>query len=106
MLRIIKKLNDPSTAPKSYWFILHWFLNNIKIPNIPSIFHNSRVISEFREKARLFNSYFASQCIAASKSSVLRDISSHRNTRINSLTIIEKDIIAIIKSLNLNKSHG
>ena len=58
MLRMSKKLNDPLTAPKSYWSILNWFLNNEKMPSIPAIFLNGKVISDFKEKASLFNSFF------------------------------------------------
>ena len=60
MLSITKKLNDPSTAPKSYWTILNWFLKNKKIPRILPIFHNDQVISDFKEKTNLFNSFVAS----------------------------------------------
>ena len=100
-----KKLNDPSTAPKSYWSILNWFLNNKKIP-IPPIFYNGKVISDFKEKADLFNSFFASQWTPVSNSSVLPDISFRTNARLNSFSITEKDILAIIKSLDPNNSHG
>ena len=54
MLSISKKLNHPSTASKSYWSILNWFLNNKKIPGNPPIFHNGKVISELKKKASLF----------------------------------------------------
>ena len=62
MLRMSKELNKPSTAPKSYCSSLNWFLNNKKISSIPPIFHSGKVISDFKEKANLFNSFFASQC--------------------------------------------
>ena len=106
MLRMSKKINHPSTSPKSYWSVLNWFLNNKNIPSIPLIFHNGKVISDFNEKANLFNSFFASQCTSASKSSVLPDISSQTNALLNSFSITEKDILAIIKLLDPSKSHG
>ena len=37
---------------------------------------------------------------------MLPDISFHTNARLNSFCITEKDILAIIKSLDPNKSHG
>ena len=37
---------------------------------------------------------------------MLPDISFHTNNRLNSFSIIEKDILVIIKSLDANKSHG
>ena len=81
--RMCKKLNNPSTAPKSSWSILNWFLNNKKIPSIPPIFHNGKVISDFKEKVNLFNSFFASQFTPVSNSSVLPDISFHTNAHLN-----------------------
>ena len=105
VLRINKKLNNPSTASKSYWSILNWFLNNKKIPGIPSIFHTNKVMSDFKEKANLFNSFFASQCTLLSNSIVLHDISFHTNTRLNVFRFTEKNILAIIKALHPNKSH-
>ena len=58
MLRMTKKLNDPLTASKPYWFIVNWFFNNKKIPSILPLFHDGKVISDFKEKAKLFNSLF------------------------------------------------
>ena len=67
ILKISKKLNDPSTAPKSYWSILNWFPNNKKIHSIPSIFHNGKVTPDFKEK-----------------------LSFHTNTRLNSFSTKKK----------------
>ena len=83
MLRMSKKLNDPSTAPKSYWSILNWFLNNKKITSIPPIFHKGKVISDFKEKANPLNSFFAFQYTLVSNSSVLLDVSFHMNAHLN-----------------------
>ena len=103
ILRVSKTLNDTPTAPKCYWFILHWFLSNEKMPSISSILHNGKVISDFKEKTDLFSLFLAYQCKLLSNSSVLPGISFHRNTRLNSLSITEKDILEIIKSLEQNK---
>ena len=42
-----------------------------KAPCIPPIFHENRFITDFREKAELFNSFFANQCPLVQNSSVL-----------------------------------
>ena len=52
---------DPATSPTTYWLILKAFLNNKKIPCIPPIYHNN-YITDFKEKAEIFNSFFANQC--------------------------------------------
>ena len=61
LIRLSAKLEDLSTASKTYWSILNRFLSNKKIPIIPPILVDDRVVPNFAEKAELFNSYFASQ---------------------------------------------
>ena len=56
--RISKKLMDSSTSPKVYWSLLKTLLINKKIPCIPPLFHNNKSISNFRDKAELFNNFF------------------------------------------------
>ena len=70
--------------------------------SIPPIFHNGKVISDFKKKINLFNSFFASQYTPVSNSIVLPDISVHANTRLNSFSI-EEDTLAPIKLLDPNK---
>lgn len=41
------------TSPKSYWSILKTFLDNKKIPCIPSLLHNDMFITNFQEKAEI-----------------------------------------------------
>ena len=41
------------------------------VPCILPIFHKHRFITDFREKAELFNSFFANQCSLVRNSSVL-----------------------------------
>ena len=49
------------TSRKSYWSILKTFLNN-KILVIPPILHDNKFITNFKEKAEIFNNFFAKQC--------------------------------------------
>ena len=53
---------EPSTSPKTYWSVLQSFHINNKMPCIPPIFHENRFVLNFKEKAELFNSFFATQC--------------------------------------------
>ena len=53
--QISTKLMDPTTSPKAYWSMLKTILNNKKIPYIPPIYHNSNYITDFKEKAQIFN---------------------------------------------------
>ena len=50
IIQICEKLNDPITAPKTYWKIINRFLNNKKIPAIPPLLINGEIIQNFLKK--------------------------------------------------------
>ena len=56
--RLSRKLMEPSTNPKTYWSVLKPFHNNKKIPCLLPIFHENRFVTNFKEKAKFFNSFF------------------------------------------------
>ena len=47
------------------------FYNGKKVPIIPPLFINNRFVTDFQEKANVFNSFFAKQCSPIPISSVL-----------------------------------
>ena len=53
---------EPSRSPKTYWSVLKLFYNNKKVYCIPPNFHENRLARNFKEKADLFNFFFAKQC--------------------------------------------
>ena len=65
------KLNDPKTSVKTYWSILKSLYNDSKIPLIPPLFVNNKVVSDFIEKANIFNDFFSTQCTPLSYNIVL-----------------------------------
>ena len=98
---------DSRISLKAYWLILKAFLISKKIPCIPPLFRNNKFISNFRDKAELFNNFFAQQCTVIDKSS---EISSTLNTKttkmLSSILVTRIDIVKIIKNLDPNKAHG
>ena len=50
---------DPTTSAKTYSSILRKYLNDRKIACIPSSFHDNKFITDFKEKAKLFDSFFS-----------------------------------------------
>ena len=56
--RSSNKLMEPSTSPKTYWSVLKSSHNNKNILCIPPVFHENRFVTNFQEKAELFNSFF------------------------------------------------
>ena len=67
-------LDNPDAAPKTYWSIINSFLNNKKIPIIPPLFFEGKLISDFEEKAELFNNHFPSQCCLVKIASTLQNL--------------------------------
>ena len=98
------KLNDPHTSAKSYWSILKTLYNGKKIPLIPPILINNKLISNFKEKANHFNAFFASQCTPVSNNSTLPFVTTPiTNANLSSISFNDQDFLDIIHSLILIK---
>ena len=52
------KLNDPLTAPKTYWSQLSRFLSNKKILAIPPLLVKGDIITNVSANVYLFNKFF------------------------------------------------
>ena len=100
------RLADPSTGPKVYWKILNTFLNKCKVPRIPPLFTDNNFITDCKEKATLFNDYFAKQCTLFITDSVLPPLQYLTTERFSYFNISDEDVKDIIKVLQLNKAHG
>ena len=105
--RLANKLNDPKAATKTYWAILKTFVNGSKIPLIPPLLVDNKLVTDFLDKANLFNNFFAKQCTPISNdSTVPLNINLETRERLSSLGFCVDDIVEIIRSLNQNKVHG
>ena len=51
LVRLSSKLDNPESAPKTYWSIVNRYLNNKRIPNIPTVFFEGKIISDFEKKS-------------------------------------------------------
>ena len=101
------RLADPLTSSKTYRSILKTFLNNKKIPCIPPLFHENKFITDFKEKAELFNHFFVNQCSLLSNNSVLpTDLPQLTNKCLDSINFSSSDIAKITRYLDPNKAHG
>ena len=82
-------------------------MNNKKIPLIPPLFYENCFITNFKEKAELFNSFFADQCSLMSNASKLpSNFTLYTDNRLSTVTFSQDDIGKIIQNLNPNKAHG
>ena len=98
---------DPEISPKSYWSILKTLLNNNKIPCIPSLLHKDKFIIDFKDKAEMFNNFFAAQCSTLrNKSELPATLSKKTSESLTTTDFSNNDILKIIRNLDPNKAHG
>ena len=101
-----KKLGDPSRSIKTYWATLKTLWNGEKVPNIPSLLVNNKLITEFKAKANIFNEYFTNQCTKINSNSVLPLTLNHlTDDKLSSFNISSDVIFQLIKNLDLSKAH-
>ena len=101
-----KKLTEPFANKKSYWKIIFKVMNKCRAPKIPPILHNNQFILNCKEKASLFNDFFAKQCQPIQNSSSLPDFHYLTRNKINSVLINSDDILSLIRNVDPNKSNG
>ena len=102
LTQIGTKLLDSKSIPKAYWQIL----NKCRVPRIPPIFSNNRLIINCVEKAQCFNKFFLSHCKTNVNNSVLQTFSYLTGRRLGNIQITDNEIKSTIISLNPNKTHG
>ena len=104
--KMSSQLDNPKSVPKTYWSIINKFLTNKKLHVIPPILVNGELVSDFKQKANIFNNHFASLCTPIKNGSKLPNFSYKTDKRLTSFDIKDDDILLIIKNLNVNKAHG
>ena len=104
---LAKKLRDPSTSNKTCWSIIKTFINSKKTPIIPPLLVNSNLISNFREKANIFNDFFVQQLQSIANNSILpTNQIFHTQNRLRDFDIDCGKFLKLISGLNLHKAHG
>ena len=105
--KLSPKLVNPSTSSKTYWSILKTFVNGKKIPIILPLLVNDKIVTNFLEKANLFNEFFSKQCqLLKNNSTLLKSNTYHTENRLNDITFDNEKLLKIIQSLDANKDHG
>ena len=93
-------------VPKRIRQSLNLSINDSKIPLIPPLLVNNKIVSDFKEKANLFNDFFATECTPLSNNSTLPSaISFKTKSRLCSINFEKENILKIIRNLNVNKAH-
>ena len=82
-------------------------VNGSKIPLIPPQLVDKKLVTDFLDKANLFNNFFAKQCTPISNNSIVpASINFETRERRPSLEFYVDDIVKIIRSLDQNKAHS
>ena len=82
-------------------------INNKKIPCIPPLLHQDKFVTDFKEKANIFNNFFANQHSIVSKNSELPvTLTRKRHESLSTIDFSTDDILKIIRNLDPNKAHG
>ena len=69
--QLAQKLIHPTTSSTTFWCILKSFVNRKKVPLIPQLNVGNKLVTDFKEKSRLFNEFFASKFIPITNESQL-----------------------------------
>ena len=74
---------------------------------IPPLSVNGNIITNFKEKANLFNKYFSRQCNPLPNNNKLPENQTYiAETKLSFYDIEYEDIYKIIKTLDINKAYG
>ena len=104
--RLTQKINTIQKSTKAYWALSKFFLNNRKIPVIPPLFHSNRFVTDFKEKAEIFNSFFAKQCsLIKNESKLPPRLHFLTEKRLSTVNFVNNDILKITQNLNPNKAQ-
>ena len=91
--KIAKKLSDPNTSSQTCWSILKILWTGKKVSCIPPIFHDNKFITDFKEKAELFNFFFANHCsLITNTSDRLTNCESLTDKSLSNISFTDSDI--------------
>ena len=92
-LKAGKTLANPGTSSKTYWNLINTVLNKVKIPMIPPLLENGLFVTDFTEKAQIFNDYFILQCTTIDTGSEIPQDTPVTTTLLSDFVISEDKIL-------------
>ena len=101
--QLAKKLNDPQTSLS----FLKTTFHGRKIPVIPPLLIDVKLVSDFKEKVNIFKEFFSYQCtLLTNGSECPNQLILYSNKRLSSVIFDDQDIFESTIALNINKAHG
>ena len=96
-LKVGNTLANRETSSRTYWTLINTVLNKAKIPIIPPLLENGLFITDFTEKAQIFNDYFILQCTTVNTGSEIPQYIPAAATQINDFAISDQKKLNIIR---------
>ena len=100
------KLNGTNISPKSYWKIINRVINKCRAPLVPSLLVNNIFVLNCSEKAKHFIDFFFKQYKLVVNRSVLPPLNVITVKRLDHITILDGEILPLIRNLKANKATG
>lgn len=105
-LKAGKILATSGTCSKTYWTLINTVLNKARVPAIPHLLENGLFVTDFSEKAQIFNDYLILQCTTIHTGSAIPHDVPILTSLISEFLISNDKRLNITRSLNPNKAHG
>ena len=101
------KLNNPRTQSKTNWSLLKTLVNGRRVSLVPPIQHNDKLKTNLKEKAKVFNGYFAKQCNAVeNKSQIPVRANFYISQKLNNIKFVDASILKTLKNLFVIMANG
>ena len=81
-----QRLSNHAIGIKTYWSTLNKIINKKKATNIPPLLENGLFVTNFQNKAEIFNNYFVQQCSLNMNDSILPRSYITRCNNLNAIT--------------------
>ena len=91
---------------KVYWYLLKILLNNKRVPFIPPLFYENRLIIDFKEKTNFLIFYFLNNAPIFLIIALFLLMLIILLTNVYLQLHCQPDILEIIQNLDSNKAHG
>ena len=101
-------LKNSSRSSKCWWRTVKHFMNKNHSTTVPSLIHDGKHIHvpDSFSKAEIFNSFFLEQSKVDSSSASLPEITDPPVSTLDSISIMETEVLDILLSLDTSKASG
>ena len=101
-----RHLGNKLNGTKSYWKIINRVINKCRAPLVPPLLMNNIFVLNCSEKAKHFIDFFSKQCKLVVNRSVLPPLNVITEKRLDHITILDGEILPLIRNLNPNTTTG